>query len=439
MIGSLAIARTRLSKSPLAQRFLNGAAWSVLGAVGSSGIALIMWVFVARFLGKETYGQFVVVQSTLGMVGVFAGFGIGAAATRYAAELKLRDTARLGHILTLAERSVLVFGLLASSLLLLSSGWIASHVLNEPDLAMPLSIASVAVFFMALDGYQKSVLIGVESMRAFATGTLSGVIVGLPVMLTATSMYGLQGASVALVANALLQASISRYQITQELRKLSIMRNTEGCMSEWPILWRFSLPALLSGALVGPIHWAAQALLANTPSGYTELATLGVAMQWFNLVMFVPNTVGRVVLPILTDHVANQNQHQSRKLLQYAIGINALIAVPLAIIIAISSPYIMSLYGKSFGDDYAPLIIAVITATLVGIQIPVGNLVAALSRMWLGVVMNCGWAIVYLGLAFFLAPRGATGILTALCIGYFAHASWTFWFAHSHTKPSISY
>ncbi len=91
MSGTLFNARARLAHSPLARRFLGGAAWSILGAVVSSGITLGMLMLLARVLGRETYGQFVVIQGTLGMAGVFAGFGIGTAATRYAAELRMRD------------------------------------------------------------------------------------------------------------------------------------------------------------------------------------------------------------------------------------------------------------------------------------------------------------------------------------------------------------
>lgn len=429
MIGTLAIARGRLERSPLARRFLGGAAWSVLGAVVSSGVTLLMLMLVARLLGKESYGQFVVIQSTLGMVGVFAGFGIGGAATRYAAELRLRDTTRLGHILTLAERAILGFGLIASVGLVLGSGWMASHVLNAPSLSVPLALAAIAVFFTALDSYQKSVLIGFEAMRAFAIGTVTGAIIGFPIMLLAASHYGLMGVAVAMVVNAFLQAGISRYQMTRELRKFGVKRNAEGCLSEWPILWHFALPALLAGAMVGPAHWAAQALLANTPNGYAELAVLGIAMQWYNIIMFVPGTAGRVVLPILTAHVTDNDYGNSRKILLYSIGANAIIVVPLAVIIGLVSPYIMSLYGKNFENDYIPLIIAVFTAALSAIQAPIGNLLAASSRMWLGALMNAGWAVVYISFAYLLVGKGATGIIVALTAGYIAHTIWQSYFA----------
>lgn len=422
-------ARIRMAGSPLARRFLNGAAWSVFGSFLSSGVALIMLMLVARFLGREVYGQFVVIQSTLSMVGVFAGFGIGAAATRYAAELRTSDTTRLGHILTLAERTILGFGLVASTGLVFAAGWMATHILNAPDLSVPLAISACAVLFTALDSYQKSVLIGFESMRAFAIGTVIGVVAGFPIMLLAANNFGLQGAAVAIVVNAFLQASVSRYQMARELQKYKIRRHAKGCLNEWTVLWRFAFPALLSGALVGPAHWAAQALLANTPNGYAELAVLGIAMQWFNVIMFVPSTAGLVVLPILTDHMTKNDHGGSRKILLYAMGANAIAAVPMAGIVGIFSSYIMSMYGGSFAHDNIPLVLAAMIAVLLAIQTPVGNLLAASSRMWLGALMNAGWAFVYIGLAYFLVNKGATGIMLALGVAYIIHATWTFWYA----------
>jgi O-antigen/teichoic acid export membrane protein len=424
MIAVVKVACARLMRSPLARRFLGGAAWSVLGSALSSGITIIMLMLLARVLGKDVYGRFVVIQSTLGMVGVFAGFGIGAAATRYAAELKTRDTIRLGHILALAERGIVGFGLAASATLVFSAGWIASHILNAPDLSLPLAISACAVLFSALDSYQKSVLIGFESMRAFATGTVIGAIAGLPIMLLAANNFGLQGAAVATLLNALLQASFSRYQMVRELNKNNVPRCSKGCLNERPILWRFAFPALLSGALVAPAHWATQAFLANTSNGYAELAVLGIAMQWFNVIMFIPSTAGRVVLPMLTDLLMKNNHGGSRKFLIFAIAANAIVALPVAVIVSIFSPKIMGMYGNNFQHDYLPLTLAVMTAAILAIQAPVGNMLAASSRMWLGALMNAGWASVYVSVAYLLVNKGAVGVTLALGIGYIIHTIW---------------
>lgn len=424
MIAALATFRARLAQSPLARRFLGGAAWAFIGTVASSGITLVTMIFVARLLGKETYGQFVLIQSTLSMVGVFAGFGIGATATRYIAALKLCDTSRLGHILALSERTVLLFGIVVSCSLAVLSGSIATDVLSAPELALPLSIAAFAVFFTAMDGYQKSVLIGFESMRALAIGTVAGVSVSLPVMLLAADWFGLDGVAGALVVGVLLQSAISRTQAVRQLRRYGVRLDAHGCLVEWRVIRDFAFPALLAGVLVTPTHWVCQALLANTPSGYAELAVLGVAMQWFNVIMLLPSIAGRMVLPILTEYVSSDNHVDSKRLLLLAIKANAVIALPMAGVIAALSPWIISLYGPEFQSGSLVLAIAVLTAALLAIMSPVGNMVAAASRMWLGVLMNLGWALFYIGFAYLYLEFGALGIAGAMGAAYLMHSIW---------------
>ncbi len=425
MISRFATTYARYRASQSIRRFTGGAAWSIFGSVVSSGMTLITLMLVARILGKDEYGQVVVIQSTLGTVGVFAGFGIGAAATRYVAELRASNLIRLGHILALAERTVLTFGVLATIGLAIFAGWLATNILNAPGLGMPLAISAGAIFFTALDSYQKSILIGLESMRAFAIGTVFGVAVGAPIFLLAVHYFGLEGAAGAIVFNSFIQACISRFQVVRQGKKYGISGKAKGCLTEWRVLWHFAFPALLAGALVGPAHWIAQAFLANTPNGYAELAVLGIAMQWFNVIMFIPATAGRVVLPILTDHVSQNNQKGSRNILLSAMGANAIVAIPMVAIVCSLSSRIMSFYGNGFEQDNTPLILAVIAAGIVAIQSPVGNLLAASSRMWLGVLMNAGWASIYLGVAYFQAYNGAAGIMISLAIAYIAHAIWT--------------
>lgn len=424
--------RARLTHSSLAHRFLGGTAWSVLGAVFSSGITMMTMMVVARLLGKDTYGQFVIVQSTLGMVGVFAGFGIGAAAVRYVAELRSRDVGRLTRILALTERAVLAFGLIAAVTLVLISAVIASAVLNVPELKLPLSIAAFSVFFAALDSYQKSVLIGLEAMRVFAIGVVISAIVSVPVILIFAHLYGLNGVASAMVINTLIQASISRFQLAGQLRRFAIRRDSRNCMREWRVLRDFALPALLAGLLVVPAHWISQAMLANTPNGYAELAVLGVAMQWFNVILFLPNVAGRVVLPVLTERLAAGHNDQAAKVLKLAILANLAVAVPVSLTILSASPWIMTAYGSQFRDGWQSLALVAVIAILVVGSAPVGQVLAAGNRMWLGAAMNFGWAAIFLGMSLLLVRYGARGIIISLGVAYLAHSIWSSLYAIRH-------
>ena len=63
--------------------------WTFAGTVISRGLMFVATVAVARILGKTAYGELGMIQSTVGMFSVFAGFGLGLTATKYVAELIL--------------------------------------------------------------------------------------------------------------------------------------------------------------------------------------------------------------------------------------------------------------------------------------------------------------------------------------------------------------
>lgn len=414
----------RRLRSPLAVRLFGGAAWSLVGSVAASGFTLIAMMFVARMLGKQEYGKLIAVQSTLGMVGTFAGFGIGSAATRYAGKLGRSDPIRLGKILALTERTALVISGIGVTALALGSRAIASGSLNAPELALPLSIAAISVLFSSIDGYQKSVLIGIESMKVLAFGSVVAAFISIPILLILAALFGLNGAVAGLAVSALIQAVVSRVQMNAQLKLAHLNRIGPGCLEEWRVLRDFAFPAFLAGILVTPAHWRVQTMLLNTSNGYANVALLGVAMQWFNAAMFVPNVAGRVLLPVLAQQLGGGESNRAGKILKYTIVANLAFALPLAIVLSAVSPWIMGAYGSQFRDGALSLSIIAFVACLAVSAAPLGQFLAAENRMWTGATMNFGWALLYLTAAAALVGNGTKGIVSAMGIAYLGHSIW---------------
>ena len=93
----------RLLASPLGRRIAKGVFWSLAGALISRGLAMVSSVLVARMLGREGFGELGTIQATVGMFGVFAGFGLGMTATKFVAELKFTNPLRAGRIIGLSS------------------------------------------------------------------------------------------------------------------------------------------------------------------------------------------------------------------------------------------------------------------------------------------------------------------------------------------------
>ena len=92
----------RHTTSPVAARLIRGSLWSVGGSLVSRILALLVTVLVARMLGKATYGQLGIVQTTIGMFGSLASFGMGTAGSKFA-EFRHTDPARAGGVIALSS------------------------------------------------------------------------------------------------------------------------------------------------------------------------------------------------------------------------------------------------------------------------------------------------------------------------------------------------
>ena len=430
MLQILNYIRIHLEKSALGKRFYQGIAWSVVGSVVGQGINLITMLFVARNLGKEYYGQLVLLQTTLNMLGTFAGLGIGSTATRYVAAFKNTNKERLGNILGLCEKSIILFGLLIALTIAFFSMEIAKYILKSPSLSMPIALSAIGVLFATLDGYQKSVLIGFESMRSYAISSVLGAALGMPLLIGAAVIYELNGAACALAVSALIQAGISRIYTKRENKEYGIKPTGMRCnIKEWMVLRDFALPALLGGIAVPLAHWICQTMLANGSNGFEELALLSIAMQWFSAVLLLPMVAAKVVVPMLTDYVTSGNHSDSKKILVMATKANALVALSIATIVSLLAPWIISLYGMEFKQGSIVLVIAVFTSALLSVQSAVGNIVIAEGKMWLGFLMNIGWAAAYIILAFFLIKHGAIGVIISMMAAYLIHSIWIYKYA----------
>lgn len=433
----IAIARTRVRSSPTARRIAVGAAWSMAGAVVERALTLGGSIAVVRLLGKESFGEFAILQSTLAMIGVFAGLGLGVTSAKYVAELKERDPQRLGRILAFASRAALASSILVATALVAGSGFISRRILNIPQGAGVFAVSALALVFTTLQNYQSGVLIGFEALRKSATAGICAALLSIPASVTLTFFYGLAGAVWGLVFSAALRWLINRWMLLGCLKTWRIPRAPHDWAREWRAMRDFALPALLANLMVTPAHWLCHAMLVNTPGGKEQMAVLGVANQWYYAMLLLPMAAGRIVLPVLTDTVTAKQSARGAKVLLLGMLANGAIVLPFLLVLGLGAPFIMSLYGDSYAVHWHVLTIAVLTAGLLAIQTPVGTMLAASGRMWLGAMMNLGWAAAYVTFAWLLLNKGAMGIALALLLAYLLHALWTFAFAARQLRPGV--
>ena len=419
----------RLEDSDVGLRLARGVFWSITGSVISRGLMLCATVLVARMLGKTGYGELGMIQSTVGMLGVFAGFGLGVTATKYVSEFCRSDPERAGRIIGLSGLFALGTGGIMALGLFIFAPWLAEHTINAPHLTGVLRVGALLLFVNALNGAQTGALAGFEAFQTIARVNLIIGLISFPVLVFGAYFGGLVGVVWALAINLCFNWLLNHLALRKEARRYGIPFSLRDCGREWSVLWKFSLPAVLAGSMVGPVNWVCSAILVNRHDGYEEMGIFNAANQWYALLLFLPGIFGSVVLPILSDQWGQNNTRRSVKTMILAIKINLLTVIPLVLVASLVSPYIMSLYGEAFVEGWPTLVVVLITAGLLAIQEPVGQIIAASGKMWIGFAMNTGWGLVVITSTLLLVDYGALGLAIARMLSYIVHAVWTFSYA----------
>lgn len=412
-------------RSPLVARLARGMTWSVTGTALSRLLALAVSVVSARILGKAQFGALGVVISTIGMFQALAGFGAGATATKHVAELRATDPMRASRILTLSSQLSMVTGLLSAGALALGATWLATRTLNAPDLASPLRIAAIGLFFSALLGADSGALAGLEAFRALAFATLYSGLLALPLSIVCVVLGGLKGAVWAQSVTVVLQWLVTRIALKKRVRELKLSLQQPGWTEELSLVWSFALPTLAAGLMVPPVNWLCGAFLVNQVGGYKEMGVFNAANQWYSAVLLVPSAAGAALLPVLAERIGSCDYQTARKILRTAIVLNAGIVLVPIVILGSASKLIMGLYGSEFTAGANTMMVMIVTAGVSAVLAPTGLVLIAMNRAWTGFLLNLAWAVIFVVASLLLVRTGAIGLASARLIAYVTLSIWT--------------
>lgn len=418
--------RERLSHSPIVYRLVRGAFWSLVGGVASRALTMVSSIAVARLLGKEGYGEIGMVQSTMGMFGVFAGFGLGATATKYIAEFRTKDPIRAGRIANLTIIvSLFTAGLMAIVCLGMSS-WLAEKTLNRAELAPLIAAGSVLLFVSTLGGVLSATLSGFEAFREIAKINIWQGVAAPIITIPLVWFFGVHGAIASITINAAIGLYLCVIALRRKYAKFGISyRFDRAAWGEGPVLWKFTFPSMLSGLMVGPIVWITNAILANQPNGYGELGLFNAANQWRMVIVFLPGILTSAMLPVLSETHGRDDKTDFFQTIVLNLRTTWIVALPLTIIVVTMEDPLAALFGKQFQGS-APIISMLMIATFLSVvNGAVGAALAGSGRMWTGTFMNLGWAAVLVIASLTLVPHfGGFGLALAYLLAYLLHTIW---------------
>ena len=406
----------QVENSNVGSRLTRGVFWAMAGSVISRGLMLCATILVARILGKTVYGELGMIKSTVGMFGVFAGFGMGLTATKHVAEFRQSDPQRAGRIIGISGLFAMGTGSLMAIGVLIFAPWLAEHTINAPHLTSVLRIGALILFINALNGAQTGALAGFEAFKTIAHVNLFVGLLSFPILVCGAYLGGLTGTVWALAINLCFNWLFNHLALRKEIRQYGIPFTLKGIGREFPLLWNFALPATLSGIMVGPANWMSRAILTNQPNGYDEMGILTAALVFQNLLLFVSSMLGAPLLSM----ISNAGSNISNKL-----GIvNILSSWILGVIVAIPLLCFPEFAQLVFGSDYTTrnfqvtFSLIVFCASIMTFKAGLARVLVANSLLWWSLLSNTLWAVTLIVFTVLLAKYGAIGLAASLTIAY---------------------
>jgi O-antigen/teichoic acid export membrane protein len=403
--------------------------WNGLSAVCSRGFRVLGMILAARILGRELFGELGIVYQTIMTLEVFAVAGLGTTATTFVAHWLHADPERVPRVMVLCYGFAALTGGLVATGFIIGADWIAATVLTAPALTDELRFGGLLAFLYTLASVQNGMLIGFKAFRDMAMVNFVGGIVSATLLAMGAYRAGVAGAlyglGIALVLTMLLKSLLIR----RAMRRHGLRMRLAMPRAELPLLWRFSLPSVLTMALWTLATWSASVLLVRQPAGMAEMGLFAAANQWFSALLFVPGVLTQVLLPTYAERLAGDRPAEAGILALRSAGIIILGIAPIVVLLMLFAPWIASLYGPEFANGGAVFAVAFVAA---GVMAPYGaltNYVVARQRMWGRFAMSLLWTAVLLAGSALLVEWGAIGIAYATLGAYVTQTALTYGYA----------
>jgi O-antigen/teichoic acid export membrane protein len=397
-----------------------GTLWNLIATIFNQGSIIAVNVVVARIVGKQAFGEYSIVVSTLITVATLIQLSMGYTATKYVAEFRSTDKAKTGRILGLCALITVSMACLGTILLIFGASPLATYAMKAPQLTIALMVGAGYLFFSAVNGYQVGVFAGLEAYHNLAkAGIISGIITVFGIALGAWWLQ-VHGALLGLSVTTMLRCLFHNFWLRKELRQNKLAVTYKDLQQESSIIHSFALPAALSGYVTMPAIWLGNTFLIRQAEGFEQMALYNAALTFRMIVMFLPLVVNNVGLSILNNHKGRGDAVMYWKTFRLTLAVNAGSVILVSLMLLGSGPTLLNLFGKDFGNAYLVLKILLLATLIEGIAISVYQIIQSHAMIWQSLMLIAvPYCLLFVVLAYYLTSLyGAVGLAVAYTAGW---------------------
>jgi O-antigen/teichoic acid export membrane protein len=406
------------------------------GLVASTIISSIGTIFVARLLGSDLYGLYVVVFTAPTLIATFRDWGVNSAMVRFVAQYRAEGReAEVRSVYVSGLIFEFALGLTLSVLCFALSGFLANTVFQRPEITPLIELASLVILAGGLTNVATAVFTGIEKMELNSVMLIcqslvkTALLIGLVELGFAASgavTGDVVGHTVGGIIGILLIWSIYRKMPKPYSNKLELKAYIK-------VMFKYGAPLSFSAIVSGFLTQYYAFLL---PIFYTKdniiVGNYGIAVNFVVLIGFFATPITTMLFPAFSKLDAQKDKETLKNVFQSSIKYASLLVVPVAtLIMCIAEPAISTLFGATYNS--APLFLTLLAATylytLFG-TLSIGNLLNSQGQTKLNLYLTLITAAIGAPMGYILIMQfGVLGLLvTTLTAGLpsiFLSLRWT--------------
>lgn len=339
------------------QEVLKGAFSALMIRVLGTLIGFIVSVLVARQLGAEGSGVYYLALSVATIAGTLGRVGFDNTVVRFiAAHSSMNEWNDVRYTYRVAVVTTSVASLLLATVLFFSADWLATIVFSKPFVRDALQLSAVAVLPLALSMIHADSLRGLKNIAA--SQWIKTVLISLgtlALLFPFVRLWGATGAVAAYLASVVLTAVVAGWLWHRALgtRGISALVDATGSLTKGKI-FSSSLP-LFSVALLGLVIQQAGTISLGIWGTVDEVGIFNVANRLAALLLFPLMAMISILTPKFAAMHRQNNVQGLTRLARSSSRVLTCFAVPVSLGVALSSRFILSLFGQEFSEGYIVL------------------------------------------------------------------------------------
>ena len=367
--------KTFLSRTQVNSKLFRDSFWAVFGNGIGNALMLFSGIIIARLLGKELYGEYGIVKTTMFYIASFATLGLGVTSTKYIASLISEKSIHVGNIIRDSISITLIFSGLIAFILFISASSLADF-LNESSLVIAFKALAIVIIFKAITTTQIGILAGFKNFKTIAINSLLSGFVMLLLCIPLTYKFGLKGSLATLLISQIFNSLINFFSIRKKSKDIPLIKN----VSYKKELICFSFPVALQESSFTICNWAAIMMLTKI-SSIGEVGLYTASAQWNSIITMIPGLLINVVLSYLSGSVNLKHLHE--KTLKLMLCVNFITTIIPFIIVYFLANFIASFYGDSFSEMPSVLRVLTFSTILEACASVYKSELLALGKTWL--------------------------------------------------------